>query len=242
MSATAELILARLKHKGAIVVDGDWIDRFAGRLLEPDPGLAAPPAREAIQGHEVYLASAVVVALARAKAINRSAVAAALRMVCIDQGFAANPEDSTLVIEEARKATDFLMTAEELAALAALPDSVPVHRGQLAFFDRTPSSAGTLASWTLVEEVAEWYSALSMLDRDRRRGWVLSMTVLKESIRALYLERGEQEVLLDHLELFNRRAVAAIRPGRCGESPAHLAESRLGGAGFVFAAIGWSAA
>lgn len=237
---SAAKILAELKRKNAIVVDGDWVDRFAGRLLDPDPFLAAAAVREAIQDREVYLASAVVVALARAPAINRSAVAAALRMVCIDQGLAALPDDSTLVIKEARKAIDFLMTAEELAALAALPDLVPVHRGQLAFFGRTPSAAGTLASWTLAEEVADWYSAPSMLDR--RPGWVLSMTVPKESICALFLERGEQEVLLDHLDQYERRAVAAVRPGRRDEFPAPLTESRLGSAGLVFAAMAWGAA
>lgn len=232
--------LKDLKRMEAIVVDGDWVHRYADRLLDPDPDLAAAAAREAIQDHEVYLASAVVVALARAPAINRSAVAAALRMVCIDQGLAASPDDSTFAIKESRKAINFLMTAEELAALAALPDLVPVHRGQLAFFGRTPSAAGTLASWTLAEEVADWYSAPSMLDR--RRGWVLSMAVPKESICALFLERGEQEVLLDHLEQFERRAVANVRPGRCDEFPAHLTESRLGGAGMLFAAMAWSAA
>ncbi len=222
----AESILAQLAKDEAVVVDGDWVERFTARLLDPDQVRAADAAREAIQDQEVLLASDVVIAFARAKAIPRSALAAALRMVCIDQGLFADPATFSFVFHEARKAVNFLMTPEEIAALAALPESVPVYRGQLVVAGPMP----TAASWTLAKEVAEWYSAPSQLDR--RNGWVLSTTVAKGAVVALFLERAEQEVLLDFTGRALLRPVTARR-GRCTSFPAHLAESRLGSAGLI---------
>ena len=167
---------------GVVVEDGNWVERFSERLL--DPATAAVAGREALLDDEVLQPIAVLEALWYSRAIPRAALAAALREMWLDHGLQAEQEDLTAIFKESLKAADVLMTAEEHARLKALPAKLIVWRGQI-FFDGGESA--TSASWTLNRQVAEWYAA-PVPALAQPHGWVLRAEIPKKAILALFLE------------------------------------------------------
>lgn len=153
------------------------------------------------------------------KVFPREAVAAALRDMCLDAGVNTDdPADLRSVFCEARKAECVLMTQEELRVLKDLPVMVDVYRGQL-YQDGYERSMGP--SWTLSEEVAGWYAApVSRLNQPH--GWVLHARIPRDAVLAVFLERGEQEVVVD---LTYNLSITARR-GLCDVFPEHLAKTR----------------
>jgi hypothetical protein len=88
------------------------------------------------------------------------------------------------------------MDAEEVEALAALPDPVPVWHG----LERKPK--GKLGfSWTTVEHTAQWF-AQSFATRHKRPAYVASGSVPKSFVCAYLLGRSEFEIIAfpDHVE------------------------------------------
>ncbi|MCO4095347.1 MAG: hypothetical protein HEQ37_19185 [Acidovorax sp.] len=77
-------------------------------------------------------------------------------------------------------------------------------------------------SWTLVEEVADWYSA--PVPGQTERGYVLSAIVPRGAVMALFLARGETEVVVDLAAL--QHVSASSRKGRSEKFPAHLAAGK----------------
>lgn len=210
-----------LEEMEAIVPDGSWSKRFLGRLTNSDPKVAGEAAMEAVSDHEVYLPASVVAFLCFAPSINRAAAAAALRVVWIDQGFGTNPEVLGRIFREAAaSAPNYLMNDQEWAVMAALPEVVTVYRGQLFNAGKKPTGA----SWTLLKEVAQWYSAPTA--DSRKRGWVLAAKIPKSAILALFFERGEKEVVIDVAQL-QPSSVDAQR-GTCDKFPLQLTKSKLG--------------
>ena len=199
---------------GAIVEDGTWADRYIDRILDPEQ--AAVAAVEAIGDDEVMAPHSIVTALAFIDCVPPSAVAAGLRLLWLDGGiFSEVPGLVTKVFKTALGASAVLMTPAELARLAELPEHVDVFRGQL-HGDLVEEVSGM--SWTLSEDVADWYSAPT--PGDTLRGRVLSATVPRSILLALFLERGEAEVVID-ADAFRGIQVVS-RVGRCDKFPAHL--------------------
>ena len=87
-----------------------------------------------------------------------------------------------------RAGREHLMTAEEQAAHAALPETVTVYRGAVA----GRNEAGL--SWTLDRAKAAWFSGRRM--EGKGRPVVLTGTVAKADVLAFFQDRGEDEVLV----------------------------------------------
>ena len=203
-----------LAEEGAIVEDGSWTERYIDRILNPEQ--AAVAAVEAIDDDEVMAPHAVAMALAFIECVPRAAVAAALRKVWLEGGiFSGESGLVAYVFKTALEASTVLMTPAELTALGKLPEQVAVFRGQL--HGDLPNEA-TGMSWTLAEEVADWYAA--PIPGETMRGRVLSATVPRSVLLALFVERGESEVVigLDSLTGIQVRS----RGGRSDKFPPHL--------------------
>ena len=211
----------------AIVPDGDWIDRFAHRLMHEDAEIAGEAALEAIQDGEVMLPAQVAIMMCTTAGINRAAAATALKIVWLDQGFGLPPAEFKIVFDSVASVPMYLMDSQGQEVFAALDSEVTVFRGQLFDSGKVPDGA----SWTLSEEVAQWYSAPAPSYGSPERGWVLTATVPKTAILAAFFERGEQEVVLDLAQLNHQRLVA--KRGTCDKFPAHLAGSNLGFLGLL---------
>lgn len=207
--------LATLAEDGIVVEDGDWLERFGNRLL--DPSSAAKAGREAVQDDEVWFPSIVLEVLWETSDVPRAAVAAALRSVWLDAGFMAPPGFLSAIFRDAREAEDVLMMGDELECLRGLPRNVEVFHGQ-RFSDGPNSICG--ASWTLDEQVAQWYAA-PIPSIAEPHGWVLRATVPNQAILALFLERGESETVLD-LPMISNIQHQYMR-GSCDKFPQHLA-------------------
>ncbi|GEM_PF-4268585 len=211
-----------LLENEAIVPDGDWIDRFAHRLMHEDSEIAGEAAVEAIQDDEVMLTAQVAIMMCLSKGVNRAAAATALKIVWLYQGFGLPTAEFKMVFDSVASVPMYLMDSQGQEAFAALDNEVAVFRGQLFDSGKVPDGA----SWTLSEEVAQWYSAPAPAYGSPERGWVLTATVPKSAILAAFFERGEQEVVLDLAQLNHRRLVA--KRGTCDKFPEHLAGSNLG--------------
>ena len=125
------------------------------------------------------------------------------------------PGQVTDLFREALKAPEVLMTPDEAAALVELTEYVPIFRGQLhGDFPDQPSGM----SWTLAEEVADWYAA--PIPGQTKRGHVLSALVPCCVVMALFLARGETEVIVDFAAL--KGMSISSRAGRSDEFPPHL--------------------
>ena len=91
-------------------------------------------------------------------------------------------------VEMFKKANkNHLMSKEEQDTLNALDNEVVVYRGIL------DKSAYNGLSWTLDREKAEWFAHRYNLDE----GKVLKAVVKKTDIMALFMEEGEQEVIVN---------------------------------------------
>ena len=152
----------------------------------------------------------------------RVAVAAALREVWLDFGlkFDDTADLATLFVDARQHHQEVLMTSEETRRFQFLPQVVDVFRGQMFADGRhRPSNI----SWTLSKAVASWYAA-PVQAIDQPHGRVLSSQVKKESVIALFLERGEQEVVINP-RAFAGHLIRAER-GTCDELPQSLTRSR----------------
>lgn len=213
--------LERLAINAFVVEDGTWLERFGRRLLGlQGQSAAAEAAQEAVRDDEVILPVAVLETLWTSRAIPRAALAAALREVWLDFGLQLNcddPEGLTAIFRDTRGYEEFLMASDELQELSALPKTFVAYRGQV--YSDGPNATATGASWTLAEEVADWYAApVPMLGQPH--GWVLRAEVPKDAVLALFLERGEREIVLDMAMVANLPVHA--RRGTCDTFPQHL--------------------
>lgn len=213
-------VFEEIRLSGAIVPDGTWVERFAPGLLNPASCCAT--AKVAIRDQEfgeVYDSASILIYLYFAPEIARAAVAVALREVWLDFGIHGDVDAVVSLFSDlSKKVPEAIVTEDERNTLADLPDIVRVYRGQI-FSDG--QSAPTGMSWTLNEKVADWYAA-PVPAIGEPRGWVMSATIPKSAILALFLERGEQEVVIDTrfaTDLTSRR-------GTCDEFPKHLAQAR----------------
>jgi hypothetical protein len=224
--------LKLLEMLGAIICDGDWIERFAERFMDEDPEVAGEAAFDAIQDNQVMTPAQVAVLMCTTLGINRAAAATALKTVWLDQGIGLPPSELRAVFQSVASVPRYLMDSKGQETLAGLNSEVTIYRGQL--FDAGKKSTG--ASWTLSEEVAQWYSAPARALGSSDRGWVLAATVSKAAILAVFCESEEMEVVLD-LSKLNRRRLTVNR-GTCDEFPAHLSKSSLGIVGLLSSFIG----
>jgi hypothetical protein len=207
-----------LAEEGLIVEDGSWPQRFVDRLLDPEE--PATVGVEAVADDEVVDPHPVLMALHLVETVPRAAVAAALRKLWLEGGvFSPEPAQISDLFRGAMKAPETLMTPAEIAALANLPDHVRVFRGQL---DGDSPDRPSGMSWTLVEEVADWYAA--PIPGHTERGHVLSAVVPRDAVMAVFLARGETEVVVDLAAL--HEVPVSSRKGRSDKFPAHLAAGR----------------
>jgi hypothetical protein len=207
-----------LAEEGVIVEDGSWPQRFVDRLLDPEQ--PAGVGVEAVSDDEVDDPHPVLMALHLVEAVPRAAVATALRKLWLEGGvFSPEAGQISDLFRGAMKAPESLMTPAEITALANLPERVHVFRGQL---DGDSPDRPSGMSWTLVEEVADWYAA--PIPGQTERGHVLSAFVPRGAMLALFLARGETEVVVD-LVAFHGVTVSS-RKGRSDKFPAHLAAGR----------------
>lgn len=208
----ARLALEILVPQSCIVVeDGTWPERFADRLM--DFSSAAAAAKEAILDDEVMSPEGLIQMLWLNSAIPREALAAALRTIWLNSGLHADAALITAIFRNAQKAKYCLMTPEEIEVLESLPELVTAYRGQL-FRDGDDMISG--ASWTLSEEVANWYAApVPILGLPM--GWVFKTEVPKAAILAFFQERKEHEVVLDIAEM-----ECVSSRGTCPSFPQHL--------------------
>jgi len=91
---------------------------------------------------------------------------------------------------------DLLMNKQELDFYNNLPEEVSIFRG---LNDSKTKKKGL--SWTINKEKAEWFA-----NRWEKKGIVLSGIIKKENIFAIFLDRGEFEVVVNpykikHLEV-----------------------------------------
>ena len=203
-----------LAEEGAIVEDGTWAERYIDKIL--DPQQAAVAAVDSIVDDEVMAPHGIVMALAFIECVPRAAVAAALRKLWLEGGvFSEEPDQVTDLFREALKAPEALMTPAEAAGLGELPEYVRIFRGQVqGDFPDLPSGR----SWTLAEEVADWYAA--PIPGQTTRGRVLSALVPRHAVMALFLARGETEVIVDPAAL--EGVPISSRAGRSDVFPKHL--------------------
>lgn len=215
------------KEMEAIVPDGSWLDKYANGLMHEDADVAHKVALEAIQDGEVLLPAIVAMALCLTEGIHPAAAAAAFKVVWLDSGIVLSPRILRNAVESLDSARKYLMDLESQEIFENLDDHVTVYRGQ--FFDAGRDPGG--ASWTLSEEVAQWYSAPAPHVGLTKRGWVLKATVPKSAILAVFCDRGEQEVVLD-LDQIDKNRLTTAR-GTCDHFPQNLAGSKLGFAGVL---------
>lgn len=94
------------------------------------------------------------------------------------------------------------MTDEEEAALAAMPDPVPVYRGGV----EDANEYGL--SWTTDRERAEWFAV--RMTSDDEVGVVLDGLVAKKDVAAYFMGRGESEVVVFDADLVHVVARATL--------------------------------
>lgn len=94
------------------------------------------------------------------------------------------------------------MTDEEEAALAAMPDPVPVYRGGV----EDANEYGL--SWTTDRERAEWFAV--RMTGDDEVGVVLDGLVAKKDVAAYFMGRGESEIVVFDADLVDVVARATL--------------------------------
>lgn len=94
----------------------------------------------------------------------------------------------------------FMMDDKELIGYERLPDKFKVYRGVKKNQDYKA------LSWTLNKDVAKWFSL-----RFSDEGVVYKAEIKKEDVFAVFLNRGEQEIVLNYKKLENVRALKQDR-------------------------------
>lgn len=94
------------------------------------------------------------------------------------------------------------MTDEEEAALAAMPDPIPVYRGGV----EDANEYGL--SWTTDRERAEWFAV--RMTADDEVGVVLEGMVAKKDVAAYFTGRGENEIVVFDADLVDVVARATL--------------------------------
>lgn len=94
----------------------------------------------------------------------------------------------------------FMMDDKELIGYERLPDKFKVYRGVKKNQDHKA------LSWTLNKDVAKWFSL-----RFSDEGVVYKAEIKKEDVFAVFLNRGEQEIVLNYKKLENVRALKQDR-------------------------------
>ncbi len=209
-------LLGFLQSGGHVNAFEMWAERYIDGLLNPDSDIAVAAGLAAIQDNCVELRVAVAVAFCGLPEISRAAAAATLRYIWTLEGMVLRNYEIVGIFDAVRDARDVLMNEMETATFEALPDVVEIHRGQL--FEHGNKVGGN--AWTLDRNVAEWYSAPAKSFGGKQHGWVLSTRIRKTAILAVFLERGEKEVVLD-VDKINPLLLRAKR-GKCKLFPAHL--------------------
>lgn len=103
-----------------------------------------------------------------------------------------NAEEIDMLIELFQiSKKDLLMNEQEKKLWEQLPKEVNLFRGL-----QTSKSKENGLSWTLDKEKAIWFA-----NRWKENGKVLTVTIPKEKIFTVFLERGENEVVIDTREL-----------------------------------------
>ena len=94
----------------------------------------------------------------------------------------------------------FMMEDKELIGYERLPDKFKVYRGVKKNQDHKA------LSWTLNKDVAKWFSL-----RFSDEGVVYTAEIKKEDVFAVFLNRGELEIVLNYKKLENVRALKQDR-------------------------------
>ncbi len=209
-------VMNELRNSGAIIPDGTWLERFLPGLLSSET--AAQTAKAAIHDNEYceVLSPIFVMAVLYADTrFPRSGAASALREVWLKYGISGDVEYTSKIFHDLRRASqNSLMSLDEIIEFENLPSEVTIYRGQL-FSDGKRAATGM--SWTLDEQVAQWYAAPVPHQR-QPHGWVLSATVPKRAVLAMFLERGEREVVVDTRQITKMTA----KRGTADHFPEHL--------------------
>lgn len=216
--------LQMLAVEQCIVPDGIWIEKYGQLLLDPDDTVAGLAGQNSVEDCEVIDCVGVVEVLCATPGVSRAAAAAALRMLCLKYGFSGEPQDVREIFATVDSARNYLMSGAEMACLQSLPHDVTVYRGQLfeGFFGE-PGTQILGNSWTLSKDVAQWFSAPALGLESKERGWVLTATIPKTAILALFLDRGEHEVIVD----IDSIVTFELERGVADEYPAHIAATTM---------------
>jgi hypothetical protein len=195
-----ELLLNALPDMGIVVVDGAWMERNKEGILSQDPKVAGAAGRMAVLDDDVMDVGGIVSALVFGADVHPACLASALRSAWLGHGLHADPDFIRQAFTEAWKSREFLMNEEENKRFDELPAVVKIWRGQLFSDGTSPSSS----SWTLSETVSDMFAApVGALGLPH--GWVISVLAPKSAILALFLERGEEEVVVDLAALGSAR-------------------------------------
>jgi hypothetical protein len=98
----------------------------------------------------------------------------------------------------------WLMTTEEQATLAALPDPIPIFRGFLG------DDGGLGLSWTTSRDIAFFFATrFSLLHKDKTP-YIIEGTIAKTDVLAYFEARCESEIVCDPSKVIGKRVVLAI--------------------------------
>lgn len=215
-----ELLLNALPDMGIVVEDGDWTERNKEGILSQVPNVAGVAGRKAVLDDDVMDVGGIVSALVYGAGVHPACLASALRSAWLGYGLHADPDFVRRAFNEAWKSREFLMSEEENKRFDELPAVVKVWRGQMFSDGTSPSSS----SWTLSETVADLFAAPAA-SLGLPHGWVISVLAPKSAILALFLERGEEEVVVD-LEAIGSARIEGRR-GRADAFPSQNASIRF---------------
>lgn len=129
------------------------------------------------------------------------------------EGVSSNPvySQAQLTALFRKCAPSSLMTPEEQATLAKLPDEITLYRGV-----RAGSSNVKAMSWTTDPKVAEWFS--NRFSSDKGAGDVYCARIRKKDVLAYFLGRSEQELVVNPKGLYQiekyKRPKAHVQPSR----------------------------
>lgn len=222
-----------LREEEAILDTPDRFCRLLKEMMLPCDNAAAQRAAAEILEPEITLpwgkASVLAVLYGLRDNLSHVAIASIFRAVWIGHGLMTDTGYLLGLVgwiheQEQTFGGEYLMTPAEVERLRGLPDFVTVYRGVL---NDPKLKEITGHSWTLSKQVANYYTACT----GRENGWILTAEIPREHVHLLFLERGEEEVVIDIRQL---RLLGTER-GQAKEFPARLAEP---GAGIIALLMG----